>query len=450
MLSPYALGIVFLVIVSLLWTACSMIVAYLYHTQDFDSPFLIVYIGTSLFAVFLPTRLAYERLNCCRLSSCEQGEVSITPWRNYEHPASSSCGNSDSDGLMASPQTPTTPRGNVEMNAFPYQDEPPEDDYSFNDEHCVQSFEPEERLTSPQFTSPNDGYFLSHMDHIQIAIKIAPIWFLSNWLYATSLQWTSIASSTVLASMGSIFSFMFATCSRIGDEKVTKGMVLGVLLCFMGGVATTWTDLDVTADEHVRLNNVNRHLRHPAAKYDISELDESVRTLVGDLAGLFSAVGYGLYTNLIRFLCPKDESKMSMQLMFGYIGLLNMLLLLPIAIWVNVSSVRDEAENQTDAEADDEVSSSVHTTTLTWSIFLFLVLKGLLDNVLSDYLWARAVILTSATVASVGVGLTIPMAFFADWFQGNYSGGPGEILGAISVVAGFIFVNIDMFGENPP
>jgi len=400
-----------------------MIVAYLYHTQDFNSPFLVVYIGTSLFAVFLPTRLAYERLT-----------QAITPWRNYEQPGS---GTLDSDGLMASPQTPTPTRG-VEMNAFPYQDEPPEDDFSFNDEHCVQSFEPAEERP----TSPNDGNFLSHMDHIQIATRIAPIWFLSNWLYATSLQWTTIASSTVLASMGSIFSFIFATCSRIGDEKVTKGRLLGVLLCFLGGVATTWTDLDVSADEQSGLNNVNRHLRHPAAKYSISELDESVRTLVGDLAGLLSAVGYGLYTNLIRFLCPKDESKMSMQLMFGYIGLLNLLLLLPVAVWVNFpSGVRDEAENQTNAEADDEVSSSVHTT-LTWSIFLFLVLKGLLDNVLSDYLWARAVILTSATVASVGVGLTIPMAFFADWLQGNYSGGSGEILGAIFVVAGFIFVQV--------
>ena len=36
-----------------------------------------------------------------------------------------------------------------------------------------------------------------------------------------------------------------------------------------------------------------------------------------------------------------------------------------------------------------------------------LLLKGLFDNVLSDYFWARAVVLTSATVATVGLGLTI-------------------------------------------
>jgi solute carrier family 35 protein F5 len=81
---------------------------------------------------------------------------------------------------------------------------------------------------------------------------------------------------------------------------------------------------------------------------------------------------------------------------------------------------------------------------MTWSIFLFLVLKGLLDNVLSDYLWARAVILTSATVASVSVGLTIPMAFAADILMGNDdSHGKGDILGAVLVLIGFVFVNID-------
>lgn len=80
---------------------------------------------------------------------------------------------------------------------------------------------------------------------------------------------------------------------------------------------------------------------------------------------------------------------------------------------------------------------------------MFLLFKGLLDNVLSDYLWARAVILTSATVASVGVGLTIPMAFAADWVMGNGdAGGKGEVLGAILVLFGFVFVNIDVFGEK--
>ena len=47
---------------------------------------------------------------------------------------------------------------------------------------------------------------------------------------------------------------------------------------------------------------------------------------------------------------------------------------------------------------------------LNWTVFGFAVGKGLFDNVLSDYLWARAVLLTSPTVASVGLSMQIPMA----------------------------------------
>ena len=36
--------------------------------------------------------------------------------------------------------------------------------------------------------------------------------------------------------------------------------------------------------------------------------------------------------------------------------------------------------------------------------------KGLLDNVLSDYLWARAVLLIGATVATVGLNVQVPLA----------------------------------------
>lgn len=36
--------------------------------------------------------------------------------------------------------------------------------------------------------------------------------------------------------------------------------------------------------------------------------------------------------------------------------------------------------------------------------------QGLLDNVLSEYLWATAVLLTSPSVATVGLALTVKLA----------------------------------------
>eukprot|EP00984_Skeletonema_dohrnii_P036198 scaffold36917_cov272-Skeletonema_dohrnii-CCMP3373.AAC.1 len=105
--SSYALGIFFLVIVSCLWTICSMVVQHLYHDMEFDSPFLIVYIGTSLFSVFLPIRLGYERFGhllhklqcwCCKDESIHHRdgkEIAVIPWGSYPSPVSESSDHHD-------------------------------------------------------------------------------------------------------------------------------------------------------------------------------------------------------------------------------------------------------------------------------------------------------------------------------------------------------------------
>jgi solute carrier family 35 protein F5 len=401
--------------------------------MSFHSPFLVVYIGTSLFSIFLPSRLMYERCGCCagrrRTTSNDDDnnnnnnnynheEVVIIPWRTHARSGREDGG--EGIDLMTSPSI-TISRDNLH-----YVGTATEEDYG------------------PQSPPPprnkhiiiTNSMILSHQDHISMASKVAPLWFISNYFYATSLEWTSIASSTVLASTGSIFAFAFATCSRYGDERVTKWKLLGVLLCFAGGVATAWSDVDAY-NETEKLEDVD-----PVTTNTTSSQQ---RFFLGDCAGLFSAIGYGAYTVLLRHLCPKDEDRMSMQLLFGYIGILNMVILLPVAIWVIISTNNDDALVHDSIESQDSNTGSTTHTTLSRSVLLYLVLKGLLDNVLSDYLWARAVILTSATVASVGVGLTIPMAFLADWIMGNnnYVTSGGDVVGAVLVLVGFVFVNID-------
>jgi solute carrier family 35 protein F5 len=414
--------------------------------MSFNSPFLIVYIGTSLFSVFLPLRFGYERI-WGRWVCNNDEEVAILPWKND---GMISLPRNEEDGFHQEGDSLT----NVHSTNGGYDDIDHQDDYSFDPTNAIDmqnnEFDPTQTNTtqSTNHYEPNnidnDTYLYSHQDHIKMAIKVAPLWFTSNYFYAISLEWTSIASSTVLASMGSLFAFGFATCSSFGDERITKAKLMGVLLCFMGGVATAYTD--VSKDNTP--NGVGRFMRHsPHTAID------NPSSLWGDLAGLLSAIGYGAYTVLLRHLCPKDEKRMSMQLFFGYVGLLNMMALLPIALWVVLSQNDDSASDNLDNsesnspyQNDDSTSTQ---TTITWSIFLFLILKGLLDNVLSDYLWARAVILTSATVASVSVGLTIPMAFFADLVMGHEDAhSTGQIVGAILVLCGFVFVNVDGVGEK--
>jgi solute carrier family 35 protein F5 len=143
--------------------------------------------------------------------------------------------------------------------------------------------------------------------------------------------------------------------------------------------------------------------------------------MVGDLLGFISAIGYGAYAVQTRIYCPKNESLYSMQTLLGYIGLCNFVVLSPFAFYVLLSG----------------------ESSLTWVIFGFLVLKGLFDNVLSDYLWLRAVILTNATTATVGLGLTIPLAFASDILLGKQSVlSTEQLVGAITVLVGFVLVNI--------
>lgn len=84
----------------------------------------------------------------------------------------------------------------------------------------------------------------------------------------------------------------------------------------------------------------------------------------------------------------------------------------------------------------------------------------MLDQVLSDYIWARAVILTSPTVATVrhlynqflpsdpkssclvkvGMSITIPLAIFSDLMFNAILPTMSGLLGSLMVVMGFIWV----------
>lgn len=89
---------------------------------------------------------------------------------------------------------------------------------------------------------------------------------------------------------------------------------------------------------------------------------------------------------------------------------------------------------------------------IQYVIFLFLfcsTLVGLLDNVLSDYLWAKAVLLTTTTVATAGLTIQVPLAAVVDSLTGN---APHlmDYLGAVAVMIGFTGINIpsEFFGRS--
>ena len=402
MTPSYGLGLLFIFAVTLIWSVASVVVQFLYTSQHFDSPFLLTYIGTSLFIIFLPTRKLWAS--------------AIIPWR-------------------------ASANGEVYQNVPSVQETEPiftiDDDDHENDslEDAMST------TTTTAITSIPPKQLLSHEEHFRIALKIAPVWFFANWSYNASLAYTSITSSTILASTGSLFTFMFAVVS--GDESFTCATFLGVVLGVSGSILTGLSDINGGGgggDDDGTTRQLEDLFQNGTAAAVVAATAGHLGTphhilpnsggaghaVFGDTLGLLSAIGYGAYTVMIRVYCPRDEDSFSMQLLLGYIGLVNALSLLPVAVWVLV--------------LDENSHTAEH---LTWIIFGYLCAKGMLDNVLSDYLWARAVVLTSATVATVGLGLTIPLAFFSDWAMGHANvANVQSICGALAVLCGFVLVNL--------
>ena len=393
----YKLGLLFIVIVSIIWSAASVLTQHIYCDLGFDSPFLLTVIGSSLFIMWLPL---YE------IQSLWSGEEEEDP-------------------------------GSISLHAI----RSTERDEAFNDSitNHTQSSEFDRNYSHGidigNSSKKNDGYFsddrpvvsmLTKRDTFKIALFISPLWLLSNVFYNLSLQWTSISSSTVISSTGSLFAFFFSVLVK--DEKFSSARLFGVLFFVVGSIFTGYADTDSSEDScGVPLTNstndssVITNMGERILEETDPEADIPNARLFGDLASLLSAVGYGAYTVGLRKFCP-DESKISMQLLFGYIGLINFLLCFPIIIIIWYAGI-------------------IEFPSITWSIFGWIFIKGFFDNVISDYLWARSVILTSATVASVGVGLTIPLAFLSDILMGRWEPDAASLIGGCGVLIGFLIVN---------
>lgn len=81
------------------------------------------------------------------------------------------------------------------------------------------------------------------------------------------------------------------------------------------------------------------------------------------------------------------------------------------------------------------------------SLLIFIILKALFTNFISNILYAKSVLLTSPTVASLGLTLSIPIAFFLDFILNKPNPTLIAIVGAILMVIGFILMNYSSISQ---
>lgn len=228
------------------------------------------------------------------------------------------------------------------------------------------------------------------------AALVCPLWFLAQGSYNWSLAGTSVSSSTVLSTTSCVFTFALSV--TVLRERFAWLKLGGVMVTLAGAAMVSFSDL--------------------------SEGARSGNTWWGDALAVFSAAMYGAYTTAIRRFVP-DDGRVSMGVFFGFLGLMTALALSPIVGALHAAHVED-------------------LTVLTPRFVALMLVKGAFDNVLSDLLWARAIMLTSPTVATVALSLTIPIAMLADLAISRRVPAPLMAAGAVAVAAGFIVSTVSL------
>jgi solute carrier family 35 protein F5 len=147
----------------------------------------------------------------------------------------------------------------------------------------------------------------------------------------------------------------------------------------------------------------------------------------GIALSLLSAVAYGCYTTALRRLAPEGGG-VRIQLLFGFVGVFCAATLGPLSATLHATG-------------------ALRIPPLNGELLSLILTKGFVDNVLSDLLWAWAIQLTSATLATVGLALTIPTAMVADLLIHRALPGPLLAAGSGLVVLGFVLTTLSL-GER--
>ena len=369
--SRWAAGIACLLCATLIWAGASVLAQYIFTDLKFHSPFMMTYIANSLFLVYLPLWQLWVWLGIVKKDRNPTfGSLSVLSLRKPFSPTA----------LVAEPT----------LSSFSVNGNPLHDSSIGNDGRGVSGEETQQRAP------------YTHMHALRAALIITPLYFLANCLYNYSLYMTSVSSSTIISNLAASFTLFFSWYA--GLEDITWSKVSGLALCFLGAILVGVNDSESSSGQE--------------------------RSVAGDAVALLAALGYGAYTTLIRLQVP-DEETVSVQLVFGYIGLVCFFLLLPVAVVLFALG---------SSAASGGAFSGAQS--LTWTALGFIILGGLCDNVFSDYLWARAVVLTSPTVATVGMSITIPFAMLSDFLL--HKTGSTSVLslcGAALVILGFVLVN---------
>ncbi|KAI5987979.1 hypothetical protein F5J12DRAFT_970681 [Pisolithus orientalis] len=272
--------------------------------------------------------------------------------------------------------------------------------------------------------SYNETSRLTPQETAWLALYFSFLWFTANWSFNAALAYTSVASATVLSSMSGGYAVycrpQYDLENAVGIFTLVVGRVFhveaiamvnigAVLLSFGGVVLVSFSDSSQDPGPYSMPGPFHLLL------------------VVGDILALLSALLYAIYMVLLKVKI-QEESRIDMQLFFGFVGLFNIFLCWPIGLLLHISGVeRLELPN-------------TRQTLVAIIVNMFITLS-------SDYIYVIAMLKTTPLVATVGLSLTIPLAITGDFFLGKPAAAQ-VVIGALFVLFGFIVVGVDNAKEE--
>ncbi|KAI7362255.1 hypothetical protein KC354_g7433 [Hortaea werneckii] len=383
-----------------LWTASNFLASTIFADNTYSKPYLVTYVNTSFFIVPLIPILARR---------AHQDPEGLKQWWR------------DSRQSLRQRYAPIRQQEEEEGDGSAYSDSLS----SRRRRHCSsesQNLLLGDSMASSQGLSMKGAPVVPTGQHAPLtlpetawlSLEFCFIWFIANYFVAACLEYTTVASSTILTSTAGVFTLIFGT--MFGVEKFTLRKLLGVLASLAGIVLISSMDLSGTNtdDEH---------------RGDFP--DKSAREIaIGDALAFLSAIMYGLYAVFMKKRID-DESRVNMPLFFGLVGLLNVLLLWPGFFILHFAGIETF-----------EMPPSAWVTTI--------ILCNSLASLVSDLFWAYAVLLTSPIVVTVGLSMSIPLSLIGQIVLNSQTASPIYWIGALVVVLSFIFVNHEEKKDDHP
>jgi len=244
---------------------------------------------------------------------------------------------------------------------------------------------------------------LTLLETAKLAIPFCFLWFPANYFTSACLEYTTVASATILTSTSSVWTLLIGTIYAV--EKFTVRKLVGVLASLAGIALISSADLSGETNKH----------RGTFPHKTPGEI------AIGDVLAFISAVVYGIYAVMMKKRLG-DERRVNMPLFFGFVGLWNTVLLWPCFILLHFSGIE-----RFELPPDSYVNS--------------IILFNALSSLVSDFCWAYAMLLTSPLVVTVGLSMTIPLSLIGQILLDGQYASIVYWMGACVVLLSFVFIN---------